>query len=152
VDQPPSLTVTDTNTESVTPDEVYYDALTSPLLEPIAEAQRPRSASGNRVKNFGLRINTSTEDEYSDWRACPPPRELLEVGFEAAPEIQNIIVSSVERVQERLAQEKHARENARTNKGKERMVIEPVVVVEGPAQSGDEEAQSVSQAALSSDD
>lgn len=91
-------------------DEVYYDAPASPfIIMPPKEARIPTSSNTTRVAPPLLETNDTRD---IGWQKSEPPKELFDVPYGTSSELESIVIASVERLQQQLAEEQTLRENA----------------------------------------
>jgi hypothetical protein len=95
--------------ESSPSHEVYYDALSTPMIVSQKQVCAPDSSNSTTSK-LGLTGSNDTED--FEWRKFQPPKELFDVPYGTPLEIESIVVSSLERLQQQLAEEQSFHENA----------------------------------------
>jgi hypothetical protein len=125
-------------------DEVYYDALAAPVVVPQKQAVAPSSSN---VTGFESALTDRNDTDDIEWRKFQPPKELFDVPYGTPLEIESIIIASVERLQQQLAEEQSFYENAAFIRAQEQGRAEQQLsVVEVPSQTGNGELLTVSNA------
>lgn len=107
--------------ESSPSHEVYYDALSTPVIVPQKQVCAPGS-SNITGSEPGLTDSIDTGD--FEWRKFQPPKELFDVPYGTPLEIESIVIASVERIQQQLAEEQSPHENAAFVRAQEQTSVE----------------------------
>jgi hypothetical protein len=94
--------------ESSPSHEVYYDALSTPMIVSQKQVCAPDSSNSITSKP-GLTGSNDTED--FEWQKFQPPKELFDAPYGTPLEIESIIVASVESLQQQLAEEQTFHKN-----------------------------------------
>ncbi len=119
--------------------EIYYDALSTPAVVP----QNVPCVPG--TSNI-IRSEPRLTDTYDiEWQKFQPPKELFDVPFGTPLEIESIIIASVERLHQQLAEEQSLHENTAIVKAQEpSRVKQEIPEVEVQAQTESSELLTVS--------
>jgi len=115
-------------------DEVYHDAPENPVAVP---QKKPCAPGSSNISRFEPEITDSNDMEDVEWRKFQPPKELFDVPYGTPLEIESIIIASVERLQQQLAEELSFRENAAFVLAREQSKEEQEIpVLEAPPETG----------------
>jgi hypothetical protein len=109
-----------------------YGALSSPLA--VSQKQVCTPGSSNIMSSEpGLTDSINTEN--FEWRKFQPPKELFDVPYGTPLEIESIIIASVERLQQQLAEEQSFHKNEAMVRAREASRVErEIPQIEVPAE------------------
>lgn len=122
--------------------EVYFDALSTPMIVSQKQICAPDSSNSSTSKP-GLTESNDTED--FEWRKFQPPKELFDVPYGTPLEIESMVIASVERLQQQLAEEQSFHENATfVRKPEQSRVEQDIPQIEVPTETESSELLFVS--------